>query len=649
MGTVATRRALSCAFVLIFGLSTSAFCHGGAYKGPSDGAGGAGPSDGIATPGGLVTNPGGAASGTGKGSPGSSSASTLGGAASIRGLSLRAGGRRASPGPTAFAPSLDRWEFWWEHNKDAYLDLKTRLGNRSHATGSLGVITGRGRKRSTPQHPTPSVVQAEVLPFLLEVAASEDQRDILDSTVLALGRIAADDDAALVRTTIVPKLASRDLSVSTSATLALGVLESPQSLPLLVHLLNDDAVGRRATGGGQVHWLIRAFAAISLGLIDNEAGIRPLMDIIEAASPSDRDVTACAIVALGLMTDDDSQLIYNFLIARLQDRDQDATVRSYIPTALGKLGNPRGVHTLRMFLEDPRSEHVVRQSSAIGLGRLASASDTVTIEALIDAALEDEDVLTRHYALISLAEIGAADPIAAQHAELHARITKLLGKQVTRPRHYASRGWAALAAALYGRGRPEAAPALLGALREAYDEEPDPSNKAAFALALGLLEDLEMAPVILADVIDSQHEDFNGYACIALGLLRYEPAAETIRGICRDPFVSTTYRLQTATSLGLMADAEGIDVLLTVLAEAETLGVSAAVAQAIGLIGDADSIAILRDVAADEEATDLVRAFACVALGLVGERTRLPWNASISADNNYAAGLPSVTEILDIL
>ncbi len=599
-----------------------------------------------------VTNPGGAASSTGARTGGGTQLN--GATTSTRPLSRQSGRRSTAATSTPlFIESFSRWEFWWDNNKDAFIDLKARLGDNARASSALGAMTGRGRKsKNLPERPDPATIRTEVIPFLMQVAASSDQRDILDSTVLALGRISSDADTVTVTQGIVPLLASRELSVSSSAALALGVLGAPRNIPLLTHLMLDDAEGRKLAGSGgadRVPWLVRAFAAIALGLIDDASAVPQLEQLIETTPSSDRDLKACAVVALGLMTNDARPRIVNFMTGLLADKRLDATVRSYIPTALGKLGGRAAIAPLLAVLGDERTEHVVRQSAAIGLGRLSGIEDEAVIDALAAIITSGGDALTRHFAFISLAKIGAADTAPSAHEAAHRRITGLLSEQLTDPKRRTNRSWAGLSAALYGRVHPEAAATLVPLLRDAYTEERDPSYKAAFAVALGLLDDRAMAPVIHADLLETQQEDFNGYACIALGLMRYEEAAATVRRLCRDPSVSTTYRLQTATSLGLMADPDAVDLLLDVLHESETLGVSAAVAQAIGLIGDVRSIGTLRAVAGDEDATDLVRAFACVALGLVGERTPLPWNAVIGADNNYAAGLPSVVEILDIL
>jgi HEAT repeat protein len=98
-----------------------------------------------------------------------------------------------------------------------------------------------------------------------------------------------------------------------------------------------------------------------------------------------------------------------------------------------------------------------------------------------------------------------------------------------------------------------------------------------------------------------------------------------------------------------MSDTEAVSVLITTLKDAQTLGVSSAVAKALGIIGDESAIDPLREIAFDPSIQNITRAFACVALGIVCEKTDLPWNARISQDNNYRARVPAIDEVLDIL
>jgi len=140
-----------------------------------------------------------------------------------------------------------------------------------------------------------------------------------------------------------------------------------------------------------------------------------------------------------------------------------------------------------------------------------------------------------------------------------------------------------------------------------------------------------------------------GYAAVTLGFMQYTQAAEDFRELCKSKTIGPTFRLQVATGLGLMGDTEAVSVLIETLRNAETLGVSSAVAKALGLIGDQAAIGPLKDIASDEKIQPITRAFACVALGIVCEKTDLPWNARISADNNYRANVPAIGEVLDIL
>ena len=283
------------------------------------------------------------------------------------------------------------------------------------------------------------------------------------------------------------------------------------------------------------------------------------------------------------------------------------------------------------------------------MGRLATMADKDSIEALTDYIDEGRDVQTRHFCFISLAKIGAADENPSENAETHADMLDLLTSQVTKPSEQGNRSWAALASALYARAHTDAQPDVIDRLTAAYQKEKDPSFKGAFAIALGLLNAQSIAPELHDDFMESSDDDFRGYAAVALGFLKNTASSDALRSKIQDKTTTPTFRLQTATGLGLMGDEEAIDVLISTLESAQTLGVSSAVAKSLGLIGDRNAIGPLNNLAKDSNRTDLTRAFAAVSLGMVGEKTDLPFNASISEDNNYRARIPAVDEVLDIL
>ena len=632
--------------------ATPLMAHGGQYKGPSDAGSSGGQQGGTVAP---PTNPGGAAA-PGPGAAISGAASTVASRTSGGRVARGGSGRRTvtTSAGADLEDNFDIWEFWWENNKDRYLNLKDRLVKTSNVSGSPGLLTGRGKKRSaaTSRRPSRNLINNEVIPALANLLKTESDGDILDSAVLALGRTTDEVLAGDVLEAAMPLLGHNELSVQSSAALTLGVLGDPAAVPSLQEILQDSSSGRRMTGGGAVHWLVRAFSALSLGLIGDNAGIDSLMDVADRLPDTDKDIKICAVVGMGLIGSEHEKAdqVRQFLGTLLQNKRLDPLIKSFIPTSIGKLGRAEAVPVLLAAFTDRDTDNLVIQSCAIGLGQLASTADTEVVKTLTDYVKEGRDAQTRHFSLIALAQIGERDESPDPDAEFHANLRDLLFKEIAgKGKQKAHRSWAALAGAIYTRPHADLQPQFVDRIIAAYDDESDPSYKSAFAVALGLLNAGSAADKIFEDFGRKKEQDFRGYASVALGFLQYDAAAESLRGLCRNKATTPTLRLQAATGLGLMSDTQAVGTLIDTLEGAETLGVSSAVAKALGLIGDQDSIEPLKKIATDTASKTLTRAFACVALGIVGEKTDLPWNAAISANNNYRAKTESIEEVLDIL
>ena len=628
-------------------LALPASSHGGQYVAPGDGGAGSASGGGSSAP---PTNPGGAAA-PGPGAPSSGAGST--------GPTSGGGGRGDSRRPTTtgsgqqeFTESYEVWEYWWANNKDAYLDLKNRLVTNTNQSGSIGALTGRGSRSETrsTSRPDEALIQSDVIPAILSLIKDGENQDILDSAVLAVSRISREASAAQVLDQITPMLGHSVLSVQSSTALSMGVLGSPKAIPFLNELMANTSKGRQLTGGGEVHWLVRAFSALSLGLINQPESVDPLIDIIQNTGNTDRDLKACAIVALGLMQDNPSiDKGVAYLVTLLDERGLDPVVKSFVPISLGRLGRTDTAAKILEVFMDRDSEHAVRQSAAIALGLLGTTANVDVLKALTSYIDEGRDMQTRHFCFISLAKIGIRDAEGAVPAA-HEQLVELFADEITKPQAKSNRSWAALAAAIYAKDRKDASgPLLLERITQAYKRESDPSFKSAFALSLGLLNASAMQEEIYADFKESRESEFRGYAALALGFLRFGKAADDLRAMVENKTTTPSLRLQVATGLGLMGDPEAAEVLVRALESAQTLGVSSAVAKALGLIGDRTAVEPLKTIMLDTRVTALTRAFACVALGLVCEKTDLPWNARIAADNNYRASVPALSEILDIL
>lgn len=568
---------------------------------------------------------------------------------SARGGSGRAGAKTSS-GQSSSAQTQSSWESWWDQNKDRFLNLREQLARGHSASGSSGLLTGRGRKATwrNSRRVGPDLVEGQVLPVLLEVLASSSDREMLDSAVLALARSAPAHRAPDILAATLPLLAHSELSVQTSATLSLGVLGSRSSAALLLAVARDDSTGREAVGGGPVPRQVRAHAAFALGLVADARSVYSMLQLITRLPDSERDIKASALAGLGMLPSHHSQLdvIETVLTEMLGDRRLDPMVASYIPTTLAKLERTTALPSLLRSFKDRDSSHPLRQSVALALGRLCTLQDEVIAQALFDEVSDGKDRMTRQFAIISLAQMGGRGSWTDEHLSLIQVIGRELRGAGQSQEH---RSWAAMAAAVLGRGQPDAQPLLLDRLRAGYLSERDPSFKGAFALALGLLGDSQSAEAIQRDFREVADQGFQAHAAVALGFLQSIDCSDTLRSHCLDSSSSEALRVSSAIGLGLLGDTTAVPVLVDALRDTGSLSTRAALAKAVGLIGDRSAVEPLLELVNDADQPPQSRAFACVALGLLAGRRSLPFNERLKADGNYQVPVDSIQELLTIL
>lgn len=637
--------------VLMAILSGPLLAHGGSYSGPAGASAGAvsGKSGKAGAKAGNApkANPAAASAPTGAGS---------GPAATKPKSSLTSGGQ--PPDQTSAG-----WQYWWEFNKDQYLNLKSRALRLSSKGLAAGHLTGRGR-RADPGlfiRPDPAKIRGEVLPLFVRLLDEEQDRDILDSSMLALARSSDEETAQFVIDALLPFLAHKDRVVQCAAALSLGVLHSPRAVPALTSLMKDTSKGRTlAHATGPLNQSLRACAALGLGLVNDPDSVDALCTLIEQTSDSDDDLKACAIAALGLMDNQAGSQALTFLLRLLEDRKLDPPIKSHVPPAIGKLCNRMGLfdpvveQALLKAFGDRDTDDRVRQSLAIALGLVGTIpSDDLGQDAVLRTLLEycsaGRNDGTRELCFIAVGQIGRNDAAAPEHPRAHQALRELFVTQCVQPTVAGDRAWAALGAAIYGQVQTEARPELAESLIAAYSSEGDPSYRGAFALALGLLDEAQRADELYADFQQQQDQELNGFIALALGFMSYSPASETLRTICQAKPILAMYRMRLATSLALLADEGTDEALIGLLGEGHAVGVNAAAAKALGLIGGAPALVTLQAIAADQHTAELARAFACVALGMICEKTALPWNARLSADSNFRSLAPTLREVLDIL
>jgi HEAT repeat protein len=450
------------------GLSTlscpQASAHGGIYRGPGDtvppGAGSP-PSSSPPVTGGRPDGPAPEAPAGPTTPPGAGVPFLPGSPGGGKGPSTPDGYVDTNADPTA-------WSFWWEFNKDPFLELKAAV-HRVNSTGDGGdhfLGDPAGASVSATLAPTTGQIRDEIVPALLAALEGESDDDIVTATLIALAKIG--DAPRGVGSTVFGPIFARFLDspsqeVRETAALALGILGSAEraNVDHLVALMNDSAVGRRLTGNPEqgVPLRTRTFAAYGLGLIGRRAANASLdvardaivKALAEALIPAEREATqdlaAAIVISMGLVpltSCGDVDILERkvdlaglgaietleeqiaLLSAVLEDEGADRYMRAHVPTALGRLVRScDGVfqqtleaHVAALLLKplDPKAgrgiPEEIQQSCALALGLIGDADgDPLDLEirsSLMDAH-RNHQRQTKDFALIALAKIAARE------------------------------------------------------------------------------------------------------------------------------------------------------------------------------------------------------------------------------------------------
>ncbi|HUH13014.1 MAG TPA: HEAT repeat domain-containing protein, partial [Longimicrobiales bacterium] len=599
------------------------------------------------------------------------------------------------------------WNLWWHFNRHPHLALKSHIGGGQVISGSDDFFLGHGGSGGARDslRPSPARVRAIAVPALLAALEASPSPDLATSALVALARIGEDPtgEAARISGAIRRFTAHANQEVAETAVLSLGILGDAAELDLLARILDGDLDGLRRLDrlepGMRVAERTRAFAAYALGLLGREAGgyerlriVRALARTLEreGSRSASQDVPVACVLALGLVplgVDGSDQagevrrtavLVtrqqqVRFLLWAFDHGGLDPLVRAHVPTSVARLldGVPEGsalralaLRRLLEPLEKKGSEPVaVRQSAALALGDLCDGDgdpwDAAARRALMGAAEGDAESQVRHFALIALAQCsgrpgaGAGDALAGT-PEARSFLLRQLGRGRSE-----IRAWSAIALGLLERsvadsGRLPSADAL-SALRTSLAQARSPSEVGAYALALGLARDAGAREVLLERLEKVSDPDARGYVALGLGLIGAREAVGAIESVLERSRYQPELLRSAAIALGLLGDKAVVADLLAMLEKARALSSQAAIASALGQIGDTRSLEPLAAMLADGTKTDLARAFAAVALGIVCDREDLPWGSELSSGVNYRANPATLTSaeagtgVLDIL
>lgn len=621
----------------------------GGGKTPTPGDVGGGPT----TPGPKVPTvgggPGGGA-GPGGGNPGGP---TTGGGAGPRPGGGPGGGGGGSRGGAAVSGkknrntvSLDRWDVWWEQHRDALL---AGFGVDAVETGQGGFVSGSGTFAVAPRtrRPTELVLLGEVLPALEDALKDSDAR-VSAAAATALGRIASQEFAGETMERLEATLRSRDAAVREAALVAVGLVGDRAAKKILWQVMNDTAEGRALLGLSEsIGARERSFAALGLGLGRSEDSALHFRRLMQRAA-NDVEVAGCATLALGLLGPAAADHV-PFLGEMLCDRSLDRRVRAQVPVALARIGQ-EALPILPYLLQygrDSREDALVRQSCVIGLGRLACGYDAEILAELADLARTDRDATLRHYAFLAIAQSAARGGAAVPAASLtsHARF---LAQALAKPKYKVDSPWIAIACGLLASTLPRGdgpRAELEGALQKAFRATSNPEFEGAFAIGLGLAR-AHAAVADLVERFENRNDDVRGHIALALGMIGQRSAIAPLRKALHDETRPET-RLEIARGLGLLDSRDDSDRLLAELENGASSAEARAIAHAVARLGDPAAATRLARLVAERTKGGEIRSACCEALGLLAERTEVPFTARLTGDLNVHAGLLAPAEVIE--
>ena len=576
---------------------------------------------------------------------------------------------------------LSRWVYWWEFNKDPYLQLRKALEDMGPTTGSDGIYMGPSHRNNGVDllRPTESMLLMGVVPDLRRALEATNNRDITSSCMVALAKIGLQPAGVDLLAIFRKRLRSHDQEIRESAALAMGISQLPAAMDDLVALLLDTPTGAKLVDRNQVQERTRAFAAYGVGLLAHatsqlgpkQRALAALRQVLETDARAQLNLKVACINGMRLLQlngrgSEKSAAMLRQCLEALEGyyrRDLgpgEQLVQAHVPPAIATLLGPDSEESRRFAdlfageLNSPRRRsNAIYQSAALALGKLARATESRPADEVYSQALwryfhKGKDRQARYFSLVALGQIGG-DRNRNQLLELLHK-----ARHLTKPWVALSLGVLAFDQAADDPGHPTLR-TIGRALRFELAEANDPEARGAMAIALGLCRYREAAEDLRTLLEQYDHQDeFAGYLCLSLALMGDKMAVDQIQTLVQRSVRRPDRLKQAAVALGKLGDRKAAQLLHGILAAPDqNVAKLSAVATALSFIGDRRSLKPLRQMLQDPSLTQLSRAFAAVSLGGIGAQEDLPWNSKIAVDLNYRAAVETLTNqssgILDIL
>ena len=458
------------------------------------------------------------------------------------------------------------WEFWWYLNRESLVQLRQRLRGDAAALGDDGEWSRGGRR--IPEADLPGVAEA------LARAARESDPGLQAAALMALAKTGLPEYAPLLEEAAEEGRAQ----VRRTATLALGILQSPGSAAQLEALILDEDQPAE----------ICRYAAVGLALSGGLESRQAFLRLLEPKFFTGLDRAKAQGLALGVGITHEPALstpVKQLLRGR---PELDPATRAFLVLSLGRLGAASSRELLETYLDD--ESPLVRRSAALGLGALLEQSANQTaVDKLFRRLVVENESTTRLFLLLAMGRIGG--PAAAE----------ALGRMVVTGRD-----------------------ATRGDYRYPGNSSAPEQNFAALALGMMHTPDMPLPEHLIPVFATADHHITRGALGLALGLCgNPEGRAALYRRFHRegDP------RLQghLGMALGLLGDTRASGVLLRALRERVDIELIPNAAIALTLMGERSAAlaAIHRRLSVKARLGHETRSL-LYALGRIGDQTSVP-------------------------
>jgi hypothetical protein len=638
-------------------LAPEGFGHGGIVKPPRPVRPERYPAPGPGTPGGSPppttgpadapktggnNKPQGPATGGGRGPTTPSGGPSLGGP---RAAKTGVGGkkRRVDAGTS--------WFEWWRANRDQYYAM--RQGGDAALTGRVGVLNGIGRTEDGGADDAAlGEAQSKILFGLRDVLDDADA-DVVDSAIIAISRSVDPRLGGPLARDLSDALRSDVRSVRQAAILGFGMLAAEDAARTLFAVLDGGAAARAMCGGNDVSDMDRGLAAMSLGLLSDRTSTPAYLERLSGLAGQakvNRELAAGLVLGAGVCSID-REAIAMSLGALLDAPKLDREIRALLPISLARLGGAAAPFVPRLLLlsNDRDADLALRRSSVIALGRSCTAADREVVTALRTVALDATDAVLRRSALIALGEI--AERSVVDGIPVDTTIGEVFARTLSGRTNRDDTLWAALGVGLWLRALPETASEHLefsARLATLLEQSSDPEAKAALALSLGLARAPGSSAALIELSTTADVAQVRACAAEGLGLLGDVAAADALREqLSRE--IDDEASASQALALGVLGDRRATAMLVERVARADSARTVVASALALGRLRDPVAVDPLLALARDGAQPGVSRAFAAIALGLIGERGSMRWNAPFCVGANGDLTFDVQSEVMDIL